>query len=31
MEQIGQGQVEVGLVAALWCCTASAGFELATA
>jgi hypothetical protein len=29
MEQIGQSQLQVGLVAALWCCTASACFELA--
>ena len=29
MEQVGQGQAQVGVVAALWCCTASTGFELA--
>jgi hypothetical protein len=25
MEQVGRGQARVGLVAALWCCTVSAG------
>jgi hypothetical protein len=27
MEEVGQGQVQVGPVAALWCCTTFGAFE----
>jgi len=30
MEEVGQGQTQISLVAALWCCTASVGCELAS-